>query len=170
MCRYESSVYPWATGPYDPYYQYPPYGYETPVDIPVNYQQFYPNYQDYQSYPDYGSYHDYQSYPDYETHQGYQSYLDYENDQGFEGYMNMPYEQENPMYSQFMNPNDYQGFQIPGQHAMTPTQKQMLLQYFQDENGEVDLDKVFKTLGQVVQITQQVSPVIKTLNSMVRGS
>ncbi|MDV2583393.1 YppG family protein [Alkalibacillus haloalkaliphilus] len=146
MCRYESSVYPWASGPYDPYYQYPPYGYETPVDIPVNYQQFYHNYQDYQSYPEYDHY------------------------QGYEGYMNMPYEQGNPMYNQFMNPNDYQGFQIPGQHAMTPTQKQMLLQYFQDENGEVDLDKVFKTLGQVVQITQQVSPLVKTLNSMVRGS
>ncbi|GAA0452522.1 YppG family protein [Alkalibacillus silvisoli] len=56
------------------------------------------------------------------------------------------------------------------QQTMTPSQKQMLMQYFQDENGEVDLDKVFKTLGQVVQITQQVSPLLKGLNSMVRDS
>ncbi len=65
--------------------------------------------------------------------------------------------------------SEYGAFQPGDQQPMTPSQKQALMQYFQGEDGEIDLDKVFKTLGQVVQITQQISPVIKGLNSMVRS-
>ncbi|MDQ0352966.1 hypothetical protein J2R98_002817 [Alkalibacillus filiformis] len=158
--RYEYSVYPYATGPYDPYYQYAAYDYGSEAEIPnVSNQQFYPDYQEYQSYPE------------DPYNQWFDNYMpDQQEVPPYNPFMNPNNQQEVPPYNPFMNPNDYQGFQIPGQHAMTPSQKQMLLQYFQDENGEVDLDKVFKTLGQVVQITQQVSPLIKTLNTMVRGS
>ncbi|WP_164671043.1 YppG family protein [Virgibacillus doumboii] len=43
-----------------------------------------------------------------------------------------------------------------------------LLHYFQDNNGEMDLDKVLTTVGQLANTFQQISPVVKDVGSMMK--
>lgn len=42
--------------------------------------------------------------------------------------------------------------------------------YFQDENGQMDYDKMFNTVGQLAKTVQQVSPVIQQFGSMIKNS
>lgn len=44
-----------------------------------------------------------------------------------------------------------------------------VMQQFLDENGQVDIQKMLKTVGQFADTVQQVSPVIKQLNDLVRS-
>lgn len=46
---------------------------------------------------------------------------------------------------------------------------QYFLQQFLDENGQVDIQKMLTTIGQFADTVQQVSPVIKQLNDLVRN-
>ncbi|SEQ77454.1 YppG-like protein [Virgibacillus subterraneus] len=46
--------------------------------------------------------------------------------------------------------------------------KNNLLYYFQDNNGEMDLDKMLSTAGQIANTFQQVSPVVKQVGSMMK--
>ncbi|WP_010529397.1 YppG family protein [Lentibacillus jeotgali] len=41
------------------------------------------------------------------------------------------------------------------------------LYYFQDHNGELDLDKILSTAGQVADTVQQMSPVIKQASHII---
>lgn len=41
--------------------------------------------------------------------------------------------------------------------------------YFQDKNGQVDLDKMFSTVGQMANTVQQVSPIFKGIGSFIKG-
>lgn len=40
--------------------------------------------------------------------------------------------------------------------------------YFHDENGQVDLDKMFSTVGQLANTVQQITPVVKQVGSFMR--
>lgn len=42
-----------------------------------------------------------------------------------------------------------------------------LLYYFQDTNGEMDLDKIFSTAGQVADTIKQVSPMVKQVGDFM---
>ncbi|HLR67323.1 YppG family protein [Virgibacillus alimentarius] len=44
-----------------------------------------------------------------------------------------------------------------------------LIAYFQDENGQVDFDKMFSTVGQLANTVQQVSPLIKQFGSLIKS-
>lgn len=44
-----------------------------------------------------------------------------------------------------------------------------VIQQFLDENGQVDIQKMLSTVGQFADTVQQVSPVIKQLNDLVRS-
>jgi len=44
-----------------------------------------------------------------------------------------------------------------------------VMQQFLDENGQVDIQKMLQTVGQFADTVQQVSPVIKQLNDLVRS-
>ncbi|MFB4168117.1 YppG family protein [Virgibacillus sp. JSM 102003] len=46
--------------------------------------------------------------------------------------------------------------------------KNNLLYYFQDNNGEMDLDKMLSTAGQIANTFQQVSPVVKQVGSIMK--
>ncbi|MET3683946.1 hypothetical protein ABID56_002062 [Alkalibacillus flavidus] len=63
--------------------------------------------------------------------------------------------------------NDYTPWMIDDVPGVT-NQSAILWQYFQNENGELDMDKVFKTLGQVMQLSQQITPIVKSLSTIVR--
>lgn len=44
-----------------------------------------------------------------------------------------------------------------------------LAQYFQDKNGQLDLDKMLSTMGQVANTANQFSPLVKSLSSLFIG-
>lgn len=44
-----------------------------------------------------------------------------------------------------------------------------MLSYFQDKNGEMDFDKIFKTVNQLANTYQQVSPLVKNVGSIVKS-
>lgn len=43
-----------------------------------------------------------------------------------------------------------------------------MLQQFLDENGQVDIQKMLQTVGQLADTVQQVSPVIRQVNDLIR--
>ncbi|RWZ52264.1 hypothetical protein EQV77_15155 [Halobacillus fulvus] len=43
------------------------------------------------------------------------------------------------------------------------------MNYFQNEEGQLDFDKMMSTTGQVVKTVQQVSPIVKGIGSFVKG-
>ncbi len=44
-----------------------------------------------------------------------------------------------------------------------------ILNYFRTSNGEIDLDKVSKTIGTVGQLIHQVDPIIKQVTPFLKG-
>ncbi|RCW73041.1 YppG family protein [Saliterribacillus persicus] len=40
---------------------------------------------------------------------------------------------------------------------------------FQDENGQIDIDKVLDTIGQLNATYQQISPVVKSFGNIIKG-
>ncbi|TFB13225.1 hypothetical protein E3U55_16395 [Filobacillus milosensis] len=84
-------------------------------------------------------------------------------------------QQEQQPFNQSSNPNYYQPmyFEMPDQYEgegqgingnIPP-----FIQYFQDSNGEVDIDKVISTANQFMKTASQVAPMVKTLNDFVKG-
>ncbi|WP_279401958.1 YppG family protein [Piscibacillus salipiscarius] len=43
------------------------------------------------------------------------------------------------------------------------------VEYFQDDQGEVDIDKVIATTNQFMKTASQIAPMVKTLNDFVKG-
>ncbi|MFD1038377.1 YppG family protein [Virgibacillus byunsanensis] len=103
--------------------------------------------------------------------------------------------QTNPYAQQWYQPynptNDPAFFQTPYQYLKKPKQptnldpfiqagsmykpqqhiypKNNLFAYFQDPNGQVDLDKMFSTAGQLANTVQQFSPVVKQFSSIMKS-
>jgi hypothetical protein len=109
--------------------------------------------------------------------------MDYRNS-GFSNYQN-PYQQgmhpyqpptyTSPMpmtpfqyYQKPMVPNPYDGFETPSPSFFGKPNNPML-QYFQNKNGEMDLDKVFNTVNQVANTYQQVSPLFKNFGNILKS-
>ncbi|TXL61690.1 hypothetical protein FHP05_12465 [Cerasibacillus terrae] len=59
-------------------------------------------------------------------------------------------------------PQDYQqeGQNIPANS---------ILNYFNDENGQFNLDKMLSTVGQMANVYHQVSPIVKQFNALVKS-
>lgn len=74
---------------------------------------------------------------------------------------NMPFHQGN-----WQPP--FQGMQGMGV-GQKPTAKGVM-GYFQNEQGQFDLDKVLNTAGQVANTYQQISPLVKGIGSFLKGS
>ncbi|SDK30851.1 YppG family protein [Sediminibacillus albus] len=43
------------------------------------------------------------------------------------------------------------------------------IHYFQDKNGQVDIDKMLTTVGQMANTVQQVAPLFKGVGSFIKG-
>ncbi|UFT99811.1 YppG family protein [Radiobacillus kanasensis] len=54
----------------------------------------------------------------------------------------------------------------PGQYGNPPNG---IMQYFQDENGQLDYDKMFSTFGQISSTVKQVSPIVKEFGTIFKG-
>ncbi|KGP90095.1 hypothetical protein N780_06795 [Pontibacillus chungwhensis BH030062] len=59
-------------------------------------------------------------------------------------------QQQSPLYGQQQKP--------PG-----------MMQYFQDKNGQLDLDKMLSTMGQMANTANQFSPLMKGIGSFIKG-
>nr|CDQ37473.1 hypothetical protein BN993_07024 [Virgibacillus halodenitrificans] len=44
-----------------------------------------------------------------------------------------------------------------------------LLNYFQDNEGQMDLDKMLSTVGQLANTYHQVSPIVKQFGSFIKN-
>lgn len=49
-----------------------------------------------------------------------------------------------------------------------PAMPKNLLHYFQNDKGELDVDKMMSTAGQVANTVQQVSPVVKQVGDLMK--
>lgn len=82
------------------------------------------------------------------------------------------------------NPTPYQYYAKPQQPAnwlnyaqpnfngyAAPNQKQAsgLLNYFQDENGQMDFNKMMSTVGQVSNTVKQISPMVKQFSTIMKS-
>ncbi|GAB2555846.1 YppG family protein [Gracilibacillus alcaliphilus] len=93
------------------------------------------------------------------------------NQQASPHYMPQTYTTPLPMtpfqyYQKPMMPNPYEGWK---QTSSSPKPSNSMLQYFQDKNGEMDLDKVFHTVNQLANTYQQVSPLVKNMGGWLKA-
>jgi|GEM_PF-1315482 len=103
-----------------------------------------------------------------------------------------PYEQESPPYQAFQQNGHIQGphqqqvhqpltpfeyyskpVQPPiwpnyGQHHIPGQASPSFLTQYQDENGQMDVEKVLSTVGQFANTVQQISPVIQQVSSLIK--
>ncbi|MDC3417039.1 YppG family protein [Aquibacillus salsiterrae] len=100
-------------------------------------------------------------------------------------YTQQPIQQQPPRtpFGQFARPKQpiNYGFQQPVAQSMPPFQGGLpypgpmgkkrpgLMSIFKDENGKLDMDKMFNTVGQVTNTYHQVYPLLKGLGSFVKG-
>ncbi|GEL78591.1 YppG family protein [Tenuibacillus multivorans] len=84
-----------------------------------------------------------------------------------------PTQQQQPYYYPYNNYNQPLYFEVPSnegtQYQNFQNQQSPFIQYFQDDNGEVDIDKVINTTNQFVKTAAQVGPMVKSLNNFVKG-
>ncbi|WP_106494796.1 YppG family protein [Lentibacillus sp. Marseille-P4043] len=118
----------------------------------------------------------------YDNYQQYQAYTGYPNYYHVHPYYQMGHQQlQQPNSAVFQSPFDQ--FAKPKQpnnwHAVMGNQTSHnpystpkangLFTYFQDKNGQVDLDKMFSTVGQFANTVQQISPVVKQVGSIMKN-
>lgn len=146
----------------------------------VNENEYYrpmmPNYQYYPQPPHTPVYYDamYE-----EQNQYYYPYM-YGNNIQY-GYVNQqPFMYGNANQQNYMGNMNYQNPFMNGINAQpvinpNPTTNEEsaispgVMQQFLDENGNVDIQKMLSTVGQLADTVQQVSPVIRQLNDLIRN-
>ncbi|WP_404451193.1 YppG family protein [Virgibacillus necropolis] len=92
------------------------------------------------------------------------------NHQNIPPYKPTPYQ----YYAKPKQPVNWHTFSQPNQnhnayhnqHNQPPAKS--FLNHFQDKNGEVDVDKMLSTVGQVANTFKQVSPMIKQFGSIMK--
>ncbi|MBA2176784.1 hypothetical protein H0266_17985 [Halobacillus locisalis] len=87
--------------------------------------------------------------------------------QGY-GYQQQPYPYSYA-YPGYTEPIDYgkQNPQAKGfQAGAIP---KTMMNYFQDEQGQLDFDKMMSTTGQVMKTVKEVSPIVKGIGAFVKG-
>lgn len=107
----------------------------------------------------------YQHTPDQNFQQNYQGQGPYYS-QNFQG----PQQQFQNPYEQFIKPPHPQMWN--GNYGVGPMNgmnKKPWVAYFQDENGQMDFDKMFSTVGQMASTVQQISPLVKGIGSIFKG-
>src|SRR5690625_2770436 len=71
---------------------------------------------------------------------------------------------QQPNYSQYQQ----QDFYVSQQQAQQPNTTAGILAQFQTAEGQMDVQKMLSTVGQLANTVQQVSPVIKEIGAMIR--
>lgn len=88
------------------------------------------------------------------------------------GQTNQPQQPTTP-YEHFAKPKHPAQWYPPMQGAAPKqgmaTPGKGVISYFQDKDGQLDLDKMLNTVGQMANTYHQVSPIFKGLGSFVKG-
>ncbi|MGM8216642.1 YppG family protein [Bacillaceae bacterium W0354] len=97
----------------------------------------------------------------------------YNNNYGM-NYMNNPYMNNGTAryFNQYFPNNPYDEFGSDAYNdwqEYTENNQTPFIRYFQDENGEIDIDKVFLTVNQVMKTAHQVGPIVRTVNNFVKN-
>src|SRR5690625_51614 len=74
-----------------------------------------------------------------------------------------------PYESYMYTPYSYMNNQPNERMVQESTISNSVLQQFLDENGQMDINKMLKTVGQVADTVQQVTPVIRQLNDVIKN-
>lgn len=82
------------------------------------------------------------------------------------GYMPNPYYMNEAVYGPGPESTNYFPESNESEQGMAANR---VMQQFLDENGQMDFQKMLSTVGQFADTVQQVSPVIKQLNDLVRS-
>ncbi|SEN82651.1 YppG-like protein [Amphibacillus marinus] len=98
----------------------------------------------------------YYPYPQPMQNQGYPPQQHF-NPQSYQAQPGMPFQQ-----SWYPPPSQGMGMES------APTSKGVM-GYFQNNDGQFDLDKVFNTAGQVANTYQQFTPIVKGISSFIKG-
>lgn len=77
------------------------------------------------------------------------------------------YEAAQPVFQPQSNPGGQNDHINKEPKESTP--EQQLLQQFLTKDGQVDVQKMLKTIGQFANTVQQVSPVIKEINDIIKS-
>ncbi|WP_176140496.1 YppG family protein [Halobacillus salinus] len=126
----------------------------------------YPNYNQYQDWARYQAAYLYgrNMYPN-----GYQQNMPVQYPMnGYQGYqVQNPYSYYYPGYTENVQgtgtePKGFNGFNGSG------IQKSVM-NYFQDDQGQFDFDKMMSTTGSMMKTFQQVSPLVKGIGTFVKG-
>ncbi|WP_188456853.1 YppG family protein [Virgibacillus oceani] len=80
-------------------------------------------------------------------------------------YYKTPFEQ----FAKPKQPSDWYTYMQPNATPYPPPKSSGLVSYFQDKNGQMDLDKMFSTVGKLANTVQQVSPVVKQFGSIMKN-
>ncbi|MCP3029748.1 YppG family protein [Halobacillus sp. A1] len=170
------------------YYWQPPYSPYGNEEIDRSYAQYYQQMQSVNSWNpsmtyQQPSYQDGSQYMDQRNSMRYQdpSQAMYQEPSAFQGSAQPVYQQDASMYQDpaqsmyqdpsmyqaaYMNGYGYSGYNGGGENGF---QKKNVMAYFKDEQGQIDIDKMMSTTGQVVQTIQQVSPMVKGISTFVKG-
>lgn len=135
----DEQMYQQTMMPYDAYYGTYPLH-----ENQANMYDYYPPYYSWPVYPNYPM----MPYPPYRAYQPTNEYAQGPDYQAVPTMNEMPYEQ--------------------GQ-ATTNIADSKVMQQFMNDSGQVDIQKMLQTVGQFADTVQQVSPVIKQLNELVRS-
>jgi|SRR5690625_149950 len=100
-------------------------------------------------------------YSQYPYHAGFDNQMFYYHPNMYGNYYPPPYMNGmmNPASVNYANSTQTEAEKIVSSRVM---------QQFLDENGQVDIQKMLQTVGQLADTVQQVSPVIRQLNDLIR--
>lgn len=114
-------------------------------------------------------YQPYQAYNGYEKfHQGNAYHQEWHYPpipQTHPAYFQTPFEQ----FSKPEQPANWPANMQANNASLPPAKSNGLFSYFQNKDGQVDLDKMFSTVGQFANTVQQISPVVKQVGSIMKN-
>ncbi|MGP4062732.1 YppG family protein [Halobacillus sp. H74] len=128
----------------------------------------------YPYYPYWNGWYRYPANPAYDQTTYQQMYPNPQaNVMGYDGYSNGMYAYQYP----YMNSYNYPGYTETGNPNQTNPNASFnvgsipkgVMNYFQDEEGQMDFDKMMSTTGQVMKTFKQVSPLVKGIGTFVKG-
>ncbi|MBM7554382.1 YppG family protein [Thalassobacillus pellis] len=70
-----------------------------------------------------------------------------------------------PAFPPIENAYNETGNQFYDQNSRPPG----MMGYFQDQNGQLDMEKMMKTMGQLAQTANQFSPLVKGIGGFIKG-
>jgi hypothetical protein len=123
----------------------------------------------YYPYYNYNGWYRYPTTPPYDQNSYQQIYNTQGNVWSYENFNPSMYGYQNP----YMNSYNYTGYTETGNGNPASfnvgAMSKGVMNYFQNEDGQLDFDKMMSTTGQVMKTVKEVSPIVKGIGTFVKG-